>query len=382
MGDVFDAMNRSNKEQGKDRPKPTESQAPDTFASAEPKGPEQGGGLPLDDVKATPLGRDREEAAASRYEDESREAKAKPAAMPAAAPSRQPTVAAAAERKAAEDADSDRNDSSGRPTTGTSVSDAFDRNNKDRIAAAEKAQDPEAAAAKAKLNGYALQVVVHHDRGSVVTEQYRAIRTQILARNRTRRMQTYVVTSSTPEEGKSVTAINLGVAFSELRNQRSVLIEGDLRRPAFEKLFDRRCDRGLMQMLRGEIDDIDQVIHPTVYDNLQFIPAGGRDPNHATELLSSPRMSMLLDRLKDRYDYIFIDSPPVITVSDAFTIGQNCDSTLLVVRLNKTSSDVVERAKRLLRANGCEVTGVILTHMKHQMPRYLYRYDRYGANYR
>jgi len=230
------------------------------------------------------------------------------------------------------------------------------------------------------LNGYSPAIIVHHDRGSTITEQYRAIRTQIIARSRNRRLQTHVITSSAPEEGKSVTTVNLGMAFSELRNQKTLLIEGDLRRPSFSTVLNRDAKPGLLQLLRGEVSDLDEVIHPTVYDNLQFIPAGGRDITSSTELLSSPRMAQLIDRLKDRYDHIFIDTPPVITVTDAAILGALSDETLMVVRLHKTPAEMVDRAKRLLRASNCEVSGVILTHMKHYISRYLYKYS-YGYGY-
>jgi capsular exopolysaccharide synthesis family protein len=225
------------------------------------------------------------------------------------------------------------------------------------------------------LNGYAEQVVVHHDRGSLITEQYRAIRTQILARGRNRRIQIHAITSSAPEEGKSVTTLNLGMAFSELRNQKTLIIEGDLRKPSFGALLHREASPGLLHLLRGEVDELDKIIHPTVYDNLQFIPAGDRDTTASTELLSSPRMAQILDRLRDRYDHIFIDTPPVITVTDPAILGALADETLLVVRLNRTPAEVVDRAKRLLRAANCEVAGVILTHQTIAPPKYLYRYS-------
>ena len=229
-----------------------------------------------------------------------------------------------------------------------------------------------------KLNGYAAEIVVHHDRGSAITEQYRSIRTQILARCRNRRLQTHVLTSSTPEEGKSVTTVNLGIAFSELKDQKILLLEGDLRRPAFSKLFDRKGAPGLIQLLRGELDDVEQALQPTVYANLQFMPAGGRDLVSSTELLSSPRMADLLKELRSRYDHIFVDTPPIVTVTDPAILGALCDQTLLVVRLNKTPVEYADRAKRLLRAANCELGGVILTHLQHYVPKYLYSYYRYA----
>lgn len=227
------------------------------------------------------------------------------------------------------------------------------------------------------LNGYSSEVVTHHDRGSIITEQYRAIRTQILARGRNRQLQTTVITSASPDEGKTVTTINLGVTFSELRNKKILLIEGDLRQPAFARLLKRNAVPGLLQVLRGEVDNLDQAIHPTVYDNLQFIASGGYDAVNSTQLLSSPQWGQLIDRLRDRYDHIFIDTPPVLNVTDSSILGAISDQTVLVVRLNKTPSDVVERAKRLLHASNSEVAGVILTHLSQQLPNYLY-WNRYA----
>jgi capsular exopolysaccharide synthesis family protein len=341
MGDVFDAMNRAKRERerraehGAD-PAPPPPVAADEQSPAHEDGAPEEGGLPIDQVES--------------------------AAQPRDQLAEQVTTA---------------------PVTGRSpVAAATDRARLERQSSRDDSVDEEGVsgggqptpAAIASLNGYSADIVVHHDRGSVITEQYRAIRTQVLARARNRRVQTHVITSSAPEEGKSVTTVNLGIAFSELRSQKTLLIEGDLRRPSFQHLFDRDIEHGLVDLLRGEETDVDKCIQPTVYENLQFLPAAGKEFAHSTELLSSPRMVQLLDRLKDRYDHIFIDTPPVITVTDACILGSMCDQTLLVVRLYRTPADVVDRAKRLLRAANCEVAGVILTHMEMQMSRYMYRY--------
>lgn len=224
------------------------------------------------------------------------------------------------------------------------------------------------------VNQYAPQIVVHHDRGSVVTEQYRAIRLQILARCRNRKLQTHVITSSAPDEGKTVTAVNLALAFAELKNKRTLLIEGDLRRPSFHHAIGTHATPGLLHLLRGELDDVDDAIHDTAYDNVQIMPAGDHGTTQSTELVSNLRMPQILDQLKERYDHIFIDTPPVISVTDACIFGAACDEVLLVVRLNKTPVEVVDRTKRLLKASNCDVAGVVLTHMRYHIPKYLYRY--------
>jgi capsular exopolysaccharide synthesis family protein len=331
MGDVFDAMNRAKREREKNPPAPQggeQAVGPIAHEGADDLKP----ALPMDQIQARPAVQD--EAAPVRM----------------SAPGvKQRTVADAVEKADAERA-------AARATTQTPL-----------VAVG-------SVGVNASLNGYAEQVIVHHDRGSLITEQYRAIRTQILARGRNRRVQIHTITSSAPEEGKSVTTLNLGMAFSELRNQKTLLIEGDLRKPAFAKLLNRESAPGLLHLLRGEIDELDKAIHPTVYDNLYYIPAGDRDTTGSTELLSSPRMAQILDRLRDRYDHIFIDTPPVITVTDATILGALSDETLMVVRLNRTPAEVVDRAKRILRAANCEVAGVILTHQQITAPKYLYRY--------
>ena len=318
MGDVYDAMNRARKERGDipdNEPPPAES----TPRSEEPA-------LPVDDVQ--------------------------PVEEP---PSRTMLNALA--------------------VPGHSFSAAAEKNRAEHQS--EPGDDNAAPDGRESVNGYSSEIVTHHDRGSEITEQYRAIRTQILARARNRRLQTTIVTSAAPAEGKTVTTINLGVAFSELRNQRTLLLECDFRRPTFARLLNRDATPGLAQLLKGEIDDVELATHPSVYPNLFYVPAGGRESVNSTELLSSPRMAQMIDRLKDRFDHIFIDTPPVINVTDASIVGAISDQTVLVVRLGKTPSDMVERAKRLLRAGNCEVAGVVLTHLVNPLPRYLYRYGSY-----
>ncbi len=361
MGDVFDAMNRAKREREQaGASSAPASQSPRGDVTTGPIAPDRQGpeqpALPLDQVPPPPV-------------EERQTVHVTAPAMPRDTVTRAtersrieqtPTPEAATDLQTDDRATGDRAAIGIPPSTSRSLTDS--RGN--------------------KLNGYAEDVVVHHDRGSFITEQYRALRTQILARARNRRLQTHVLTSAAPEEGKTVTTINLGFAFAELRNQRTLLVEGDLRRPSFHTYFDRDCKPGMLQLLNGEETDLDRCLHQTVYDNLQFLPAGGRESTRSTELLTSPRMAQILDRLKDRYDHIFIDTPPVVTVTDGCILGAQCDQAMLVVRLNKTPSEVVERAKRLLRAANVELAGIILTHLQAELAkyRYAYRYSYGGGS--
>jgi len=364
MGDVFDALNRAGEEKPdpKKRPQPEAEQGALESAKAEASTastPDEAPSLPIEEFTS--------ETQAETGSGITGSVPAEPKAPePKAEESKSPE-----QPLGAEDSDID-------PRFAATVADAqakavdegaADRSNAMAIELPNGSQDP-------SLNGYATDVIVHHDRGSPITEQYRQIRTQILARGRNRKLQTHVITSSAPGEGKSVTSVNLGITFAELRNQKTLLIEGDLRRPSFKRILNRSATPGLVQLLRGEEENIENCLHETVYDNMQILPAGDHEHESSTQLLSSPRMLKVLEQCKDRYDHIFIDSPPVITVTDACILGAHCDETLLVVRMHKTQTDVVERAKRLLRASNCELAGVILTHLVNEtLPRYLYRYQ-------
>ena len=342
MGDVFDAMNRARRERGQESRSPDLSQEqadPQTNAPPVDANDDVSPALPIDQVKrayADTLGGDETSTS-----------------TPVETPSQ---------------------------STSETFVEAASPPQEDQTSTVEDKPLVSAAAADPAQNGYAPEVVVHHDRGGAITEQYRAIRTQVLARGRNRPLKVHVITSSAPAEGKSVSTVNLGITFSELKNQRTLIMEGDLRRPSFYKLFHRDANPGLLQLLNGEASDINEAIHPTVYPNLDFMPAGGHDNVRSTELLTSPQMSRILEQLKEKYDHIFIDSPPVVSVTDAAILGAMADEVLLVVRLYKTPVEVVDRAKRLLRVNNCDVTGVILTHLKVHMPKYFYRYA-YGSYY-
>jgi|GEM_PF-2471810 len=195
-----------------------------------------------------------------------------------------------------------------------------------------------------------------------VADQYRAVRYQILARAHEHRMQTHLIVSHGAKEGRSTTATNLALAFSELRNGRALLIEADLRRPALGKLFDRPMRPGLRQLLTGELDEIDEAIHRTTHRGLHVMPAGTRGCSDAARLLTSPRLAMTIERGKDLYDHVIVDVPPISVWPDAIMIAPHTDHALIVARLSHTPASAVERAKKLLGEHRCDVAGVVLTH--------------------
>ena len=217
---------------------------------------------------------------------------------------------------------------------------------------------------------------------SAMAEEYRSIRTSILARHQQERNLVHTITSATPQEGKTITCVNLGLAFAELRNRTTVIVECDLRLPTFEKLLRLEHPHGLIPYLRGECS-LEDAICRIEKSGLHVITAGGRVSDEAVQLLSSPRMGRLIQSLRAKFDHVIIDTPPVLELADAGILGAQSDEVLLVARMRRTPRPLIEQAMRTLSSYNAEVQGLIAT----DNPRsrgwgYGYRYGyRYGYGY-
>ena len=209
-------------------------------------------------------------------------------------------------------------------------------------------------------------------------EEYRSIRTGLLARWQHRRNLVHTITSATPQEGKTITSLNLGASFAELHNRRTIVLEADLRLPQFGKLLALPASRGLVGMLSGEceIEDVIQSVGP---NELHVVPAGKRVNNEAVQLLSSQRMIKLLKKLKQSYDHVIIDTPPVIELADAGILGAMSDDVLLIARMNRTPRVLIENAAKTLASYNAPVAGLIATDQRRHRNRYYYY--RYGYRY-
>lgn len=204
---------------------------------------------------------------------------------------------------------------------------------------------------------------------SPVSEAYRQLRTNIQFYSLDRPIQTLLLTSASPEDGKSTTLANLAVTFAE--TGRSVIaVDCDLRRPSLHRLFGLANDGGLTTLIREE-KTLDELILPTDVPHLRVLPSGPLPPN-PSELLGSQRMERVVDSLRGSADIVLFDSPPTISVTDAAILGAKMDGVLLVVSVGKTKRDHVTRAKRLLERVNAKVLGVVLNNVKFDGS--LYRY--------
>jgi capsular exopolysaccharide synthesis family protein len=201
------------------------------------------------------------------------------------------------------------------------------------------------------------------------TEQFRTLRTRLYQLRETAPLKRILVTSALAGEGKTFVASNLAQAFAKEKERKVLLIDGDLRSPALHKHLAAPSSLGLSDYLRGQASD-PEIIQHGQDGNLCFIAAGssGSDPS---ELLSNGMLDKLLDRLAPLFDWVIVDSPPCLPVSDANVLASLCDGVLLVLRAKTTPAAAAEKARKELQKR--KVVGVVMNAVEET--------DAYGAYY-
>ena len=220
---------------------------------------------------------------------------------------------------------------------------------------------------------YSSVLMPHYDRGGPIAEQYRALRTNLLARATNDKICT-LITSADPGEGKTVTCLNLAMVLAERQEFRTIVVDCDLRKGKVAELLGQTKAPGMANLLRDQVT-LKDVIRPTAYPNVSFIPAGEILPEQVGELITKPKMEDIFTDIRRKFDFILVDTPPVNAVADAGIFGRSVAEAILIVRMNKTSRDSVDRAVRLLHAAEIKVSGMVLTHQQYFIPNYLYRYS-------
>ncbi len=223
------------------------------------------------------------------------------------------------------------------------------------------------------------ELIVQQNPKSPVSEAFRSLRTNIQFANVDRNMKAIAFTSTIPGEGKTVVASNLAVAMAQ--NGKNVLmIDCDMRKARLHKIFMLSNSRGLADMLL-EGGDKGAYIQAVGLDNLHVLTAG-HIPSNPSELLNSHAMRGLVESLKDKFDYIFFDTPPVTPVTDAVILSTYVDGVIMVVGSGKTDIDLAKRSKESLKAVGANILGVVLNRIKLNDDRnynsYYYYYSQEG----
>ncbi len=217
----------------------------------------------------------------------------------------------------------------------------------------------------------------HYHPKSSISEQIRSIRTAILFMSADNPLKTILITSSIPLEGKSTIVANLGVTMA-MNGSRTLIIDADLRRGRLHKTFGLSGEKGLTNLILGQVS-MDEAIYPTKIDNLWFLPSGPFPPNPA-ELLGSARMRDIIEQLKQKFDRILIDSPPVMPVTDPIVLSKMVDGVILVAKIGKVSRDTVISTKNKLLSVNANIIGIILNDLDIRRKGYGYYYG-YGYKY-
>ena len=215
------------------------------------------------------------------------------------------------------------------------------------------------------------ELIVYQDPKSPISEAYRGIRTNLQFANVDHSFKSILVTSSTAGEGKTTTLCNLAATLAD-SGQKVVILDCDLRKPRIHKFFGISNQSGVTDiLLKG--DDYNNYTHESYHKNISIIPSG-KIPTNPSERLNSAAMKRFIDKLKEDFDYIFIDTPPVVPVTDAVIMSTYIDKVVLVCASGTLDIEMAKKAKESLEKVGASFLGVVLNKIPVNAQKYHYYY--------
>lgn len=239
----------------------------------------------------------------------------------------------------------------------------------------------------AALSAFDHTVVTQHLPRSRPAEAYRAVRTAVCFSTTGRHHKIIQVTSPAAGDGKSTLAQNFSVALAQ-SGKTTIIVECDFRRPKVHKLTGVSNRTGIVDVLRGKAE-VNDAIAQSEIENLSVMPCGSR-PENPSELLSRPEYEQLLEVLREKFEYVIIDTPPVLVVTDPCSVAPRVDGVLLCVRLSRHTRDFGRRALEQLRDVGANMTGIVINGVEesdaygygnYNYSDYRYRSRDYSQNY-
>ncbi len=234
--------------------------------------------------------------------------------------------------------------------------------------------DEQALASAANGRGGSLVVVSNLESDDPAVEAYRALRTNVTFVGAEKPLQLIAVTSPGPGEGKSTTAANLAFTMAG-SGSRVLLMDGDLRRPQQHRVFGIAQEPGLTDILVGRAS-AREAVRPEVSGRLDVLPSGASPPN-PSELLGSDAMQRLVGELRRDYEYIVVDTPPMLPVTDATVVATVADATIMVIRSGETEESAAQRAVDQLRRVRARIAGAVLNGVSRRHDQY-YTYYAHG----
>jgi capsular exopolysaccharide synthesis family protein len=216
------------------------------------------------------------------------------------------------------------------------------------------------AAGRAAADGVRLdpRLVAHFHPKSVEAEAFRGVRTALYFSTHGQAHQVIQVTSPNASEGKSTLTANLAISIAQ-SGKRTVLIDADFRKPRQHQIFGVSAGTGLASVIAAQAE-LRDAIQPTAVAGLSLLPCGPR-PHNPAELLTSPRFKELLDAIRQQFDFVLVDTPPLLAVSDPSVVAPRVDGVLLAIKASKNGRPNAERAREVLHTLGATVLGVVVT---------------------
>jgi capsular exopolysaccharide synthesis family protein len=208
---------------------------------------------------------------------------------------------------------------------------------------------------------------------STYCEEYRSLRTHVLHKSQKQKLQSIVIASVSPSEGKSVTTLNLSWLLAQTDGVKALVIDSDLRMPSLTDYLGIETDKGLSEILAGKASLKDSIIRLEP-SGLHLLP-GGEARSDVAELISGPKFKEILREAKQMFDYVIIDAPPLGIFTDANVLINHADGALLVVRANKTRYNIVDRVLETIPRE--RMMGVILNQSEDVLDESHYNYGYY-----
>ncbi|MDD6603434.1 MAG: CpsD/CapB family tyrosine-protein kinase [Eubacteriales bacterium] len=220
--------------------------------------------------------------------------------------------------------------------------------------------------------------ILNTESSFAVKEAYNSIRTNLMFTQKGEKCPVFVISSPTANNGKTINSINLAVSFAQI-GKRTLLIDADMRNPTVHRMFSVPSKNGLSEILAGLTDNIS--VTKTEIENLSILTAGKIPPNPA-ELLASPRMDKLLEFVRDRYDCVFIDTPPINLVTDCTVFAGKTTGYILIVKTDTTDIHDLKTSVANLNQIDAEILGFIINDVNSKKKKYYSYYKRYSYKYR
>jgi len=218
------------------------------------------------------------------------------------------------------------------------------------------------------------RLVVHDDPKAVSSEAFRTLRTNLQFASPDAKLETILITSSAPEEGKSTVCSNLAVSIVQT-GKDVILVDCDLRKPTVHKIFGLNNAVGLTSVLTGQVA-VEDALQKTHCEGLSVLTAGPVPPNPA-ELLQSNVMQEVLKKLKLMGDQVLLDAPPVLPVADSMILSTYVDGVVLVIASRQVPREIALRAKELLQNTNARLLGVVLNQVRYSSDGEQYYYNYY-----